>query len=293
MGVGQAPDFATLEAEQLVRDRGIAALPIDPRTIAEDARISVHEKPAEAGVSGMLIRAGNSFAIAYATNVASEGFRRFSIGHELGHYFLRGHVDHVFGPDGVHHSRAGFTCKDKYELEADQFAVGLLMPRALFAPAVRKAGDGLAAIEQLASTCMTSLPATAIRFADFVEAPIAIVVSNQDEIEYCCMSKQFRELKLTRLKRGDPLPRKSRTSRFNGDPGRILGADRDEGSGRLDDWFQDGPDVGVFEELVGLGSYSKTLTVLTVEDLPDEEEAEEDEGLERSWTPTFSRSKRR
>ena len=183
--MGQGPDFATLEAEQLVRDRGIAALPIDPRVIAEDARISVHEKPAEAGVSGMLIRAGNSFAIAYATNVASEGFRRFSIGHELGHYFLRGHVDHVFGPDGVHHSRAGFTSKDKYELEADQFAVGLLMPRALFAPAVRKAGDGLAAIEQLSSTCVTSLPATAIRFAEFVEAPIAIVVSNQEEIEYC------------------------------------------------------------------------------------------------------------
>ena len=80
------------------------------------------------------------------------------------------------------------------------------------------------------------------------------------------MSKQFRGLKLTWLKRGDPLPRKTRTSRFNGDPGRILGADRDEGSGRLDDWFHDGPDVGVFEEIVGLGSYSKTLTVLTVDD---------------------------
>jgi hypothetical protein len=95
------------------------------------------------------------------------------------------------------------------------------------------------------------------------------------------------------LKRGDPLPRKSRTSRFNGDPGRILGADRDEGSSRLDDWFRDGPDVGVFEQIVGLGNYGKTLTVLTVEDLPDEEDTEEEEELERSWTPTLSRSRRR
>src|SRR6202041_616746 len=118
----------------------------------------------------------------------------------------------------VHQSRAGFTSKDKYEREADQFAVGLLMPRALFAPAVRQAADGLGAIERLASTFVTSLPATAIPFSEFVEAATAIVVSNQEEIEYCCMSKQFRELKLTWLKRGDPLPRKTRTSRFNGDP---------------------------------------------------------------------------
>jgi len=293
MGVGQGPEFATLEAEQLVRDQGITTLPIDPRTIAQDAGISVHEKAAEAGVSGMLIRVGNSFAIAYATHVASEGFRCFSIGHELGHYFLRDHVQHVLGPDGVHQSRAGFSSRDKYEREADQFAVGLLMPRTLFRPAVERAGDGLKAIERLAAQCMTSLPATAIRFAEFVDAPVAIVVTNQEEIEYCAISKQFQNLRLSWLKRSDPIPRRTRTSRFNGDPGRILGADRDEGASRLDDWFHDGPDVGVLEQIVGLGNYGKTLTVLTVEDLPDEEETAEDEELERSWTPTFSRSKRR
>ena len=107
------------------------------------------------------------------------------------------------------------------------------------------------------------------------------------------MSQQFKSLKLTWLKRGDAIPRRTRTARFNGDPGRILGGDRDEGRTRLDDWFHDGPDVGAFEEIVGLGSYGKTLTVLTVEELPDEEESEEDEELIRSWTPTFSRSKRR
>lgn len=290
--MGQGPEFATLEAEQLVRDRGITSLPVDPRVIAQDAGISVYEKPAEAGVSGMLIRVGNSFAIAYATHVASEGFRRFSIGHELGHYFLRDHVQHVLGPDGVHQSRAGFGSPDKYEREADLFAVGLLTPRALFRPAVARAGAGLTAIEHLAAQCMTSLPATAIRYAEFVDAAVAIVVTNQNAIEYCGMSKQFRELKLSWLRRGDAIPRRTRTSRFNGDPGRILRADRDEGASRLDDWFHDGPDVGVFEQIVGLGSYGKTLTVLTVDDLPDEEEAEEEAELQRSWTPTFSRSKR-
>jgi Zn-dependent peptidase ImmA (M78 family) len=294
MEVGQGPEFATLEAEQLVRDQGLRSFPIDPRVIAQDAGISVHEKPAEAGVSGMLIRVGDNFAIAYATHVASEGFRRFSIGHELGHYFLRDHVQHVLGADGVHQSRAGFISRDKYEREADLFAVGLLMPRTLFVPAVQHAGDGLGAIERLAAQCVTSLPATAIRFVEFVDAPVAIVVTNQDEIEYCAMSKQFQSRPLSWLKRGDPIPRRTRTARFNGDPGRILGADRDEGAGRLDDWFHDGPNLGIFEEIIGLGRYGKTLTVLTVDDgAPDVEESEEEDGLQRSWTPTFSRSKRR
>jgi hypothetical protein len=206
---------------------------------------------------------------------------------------LRDHAQNVFGPDGIHQSRAGFASKDKYEREADLFAVGLLMPRSLFAPAVRRVSDGLGAIEQLANMCITSLPATAIRFVEFVDEPVAIVVTSQEKIVFCRMSKKFKALPLTWLKRDDPIPRRTRTSRFNGDPGRILRADRDEGTTRLDDWFQDGPDVGAFEEIVGLGSYGRTLTVITLEDLPDEEETAEDEELMRSWTPSLSRSRRR
>jgi hypothetical protein len=281
-----------------VRDRKIGALPIDPRAIAAVEDIDVHEKPASAGASGMLIRAGNRFAIAYATHISSEGFRRFSIAHELGHYFLPGHTDHVLPADGVHESRAGFSSKDKHEKEADQFAVGLLMPSVLFQPALQEAGDGLAAIEELSNICATSLSATAIRFAELVDgALVAIIVSNQNEVEYCCMSKQFRELSLTWLRREDPVPPRTRTFRFNGDSQRIARAERDAGATRLDEWFRNAPDLGAYEEIVGLGSYGRTLTVLTVDELPDEEERqerdEEEEALIRSWTPTFHRSRRK
>ena len=91
--------------------------------------IKVEGKPDTAdGVSGMLLRHGNNFGIVYATHIPSEGFQRFSIGHELGHYFLDGHVDQILPKDGVHVSRAGFVSADPYELEADQFAAGPLMP---------------------------------------------------------------------------------------------------------------------------------------------------------------------
>jgi len=67
-----------------------------------------------------------------------------SVAHELAHYFLEGHIDHVLPKDGVHVSEAGFTSADPYEMEADQFAAGLLMPGDLFKKALNKRDAGLA-----------------------------------------------------------------------------------------------------------------------------------------------------
>jgi Zn-dependent peptidase ImmA (M78 family) len=291
--VGKGPEIPTLRGEECVRESGITTLPVNPFDIAKSAGIDVYAKSADAGVSGMLIRVGEEFAIAHATHIDNEGFRRFSVGHELGHYFLAGHVDHVLR-DGMHASRAGFGSADRYEREADLFAVGLLMPRTLFSKAVDGAGDGLGAIETLADVCTTSLTATAIRYVDFVDAPVAIVVCNQDEIEFCFMSKKFESLDLDWLRAGTSIPRKSITNRFVADPRRILDADRDEGNVQLTTWFTvHGKNADVIEEVIGLGSWGKTLTVLTLPEAVDDEDAEEEAALVRSWTPSLSKSRRK
>ena len=93
----------------------------------------------------MLLRYGSTFGIAYATHIDSIGFRNFSVAHELGHYYLPGHIDAVLSGD-VHESHAGFASGSRYEMEADHFAATLLMPRALFKKAMNVAGDGLRAI---------------------------------------------------------------------------------------------------------------------------------------------------
>lgn len=290
----EGPELASLKGEECARDHQFTTLPVDPFAVANKAEIEVYEKSSKPGVSGMLLRVGDLFAIAYATHVSSEGFRRFSVAHELGHYYLPGHVDHVIGADGVHESRAGFASADRYEKEADQFAVGLLMPRAPFRKALQSAGDGLAAVERMASLCRTSLTATAIRLAELTADALAVVVSNPDEVEFCAMSKSFRSLGFTWLKRGTPIPRKTLTYRFNGDPARILNAERDEAATDLEAWFTvHRSNVDLHEEVIGLGRYEKTLTVLTVQEGPDEEEAEEEDGLIQSWTPTLTRSRRK
>ena len=74
-------------AERFISERTITTLPIDPVNIAEQLGILVYPKPARTeGASGMLLRLGEEYAIAYATYIDSPGFQRFSIAHELGHY---------------------------------------------------------------------------------------------------------------------------------------------------------------------------------------------------------------
>jgi hypothetical protein len=258
---------ASLAANRVIREQGVVALPVDPIAIARSVGIEVVAKPASArGVSGMLIRHGNGFAIAYATHIESLGFQNFSIAHELGHYFLEGHVDAVIGLDGVHHSHAGFTSDDRYELEADHFAAALLMPDELFAAAVSRAGEGLAAIESLSALCATSLTATASRYTKCTDDAVAVVVSTGKRINYCFMSKALEEVAgPNRIGKGEALPPESPTEVFNRDRDRVNRAGRANGTSDLQDWVGGRHSITLAEEVVGLGSYGRTLTVLTVD----------------------------
>ncbi len=293
--MGRELDGIALRAEQVLHELGQASLPVDLLAMARDREIKVVPKEASAGVSGMLIRVGDNFLIAYATHIDSDGFQRFSVAHELGHYFLDGHIEHVIGPNGVHESRAGVFSRDRYEGEADRFAAALLMPFHPFKDAARGVADGLAGVEDLSSRCRTSLTATAIRYAECVADEVfAVVVTKGEEIEFCTMSEKLKKLPgVTWRKKGDPIPRRSATYRLIGDPGRVLHADREDGTPHLHDWFDMGPDLRLNEEAVGLGRSGRVLTILTPQDAMDEEEVEQEAELIASWTPTLGRSRRR
>ena len=282
--------LAERKAEQFVAERPQLILPIDPFQIAATLEVEVKAKPETAqGVSGMLLRSGDSFGILYATHVPSEGFRRFSIGHELGHFLLDGHIDHVLPRGtGVHQSHAGFVSGDKFELEADHFAAGLLMPDTLFKKALSRASEGLAGITELAETCKTSLTATAIRYAQKTSTCVAVVVSTGVTVDYCFMSASLKEFEdLEWLGKGESLPVGVETLAFNRDPENIRQARRSAVEADLKDWFGGRRSLAGTEEIVGLGAYGKTITILTTSTLPDDEHEEED--LEERWAVRFHR----
>ena len=278
------------EAEQLLRELQIEALPVDPFAIAHQLDIELKPLPASAGgASGMLLHVSGVFGIGYPTHINNEGFRRFSVAHEIGHYRLPGHIDAVLNAQGQHFSKAGFRSTDRYEQEADQFASALLMPAKLFAAAAGRAGDGLQAIETLQAACQTSLEATAIRYAQTSRDPVAVIRSGVGTIDYAVMSSALMDFPgLDWIRKGTPLPSGSVTADFNADAENIARRRRAEGQSYLQDWFNGQHRQEIVEEVVGLGRYGKTLTVLTGMEPPDEFEDEESD-LEESWAVRFRR----
>jgi Zn-dependent peptidase ImmA (M78 family) len=274
-------------AENFLNEQGITNLPVMPIILAEAQGIKVIEKPGiEGGVSGMLIKANNQFIIAYATHIQNEGFRRFSIGHELGHYLLPGHSDALL-PIGqsTHASRAGYRSDDRYEREADHFSARLLMPNPLFSKAMRSAGDGLEAIISLSALCSTSLLATANRYVEETSLPMAMVVSTGQRIDYTFLSDELLEYRdISYSKKGSQLPIVP-TAVFNRDIDKVTNSHRETYSTDMRDWFGGKRSISMIEEIIGLGNYSRTLTILSAQDFADDDD--ENEELKQRWTPKF------
>lgn len=281
--------WAEKVAEKYLEENSLLRLPVDPIAIAVKHGIVVQAKPAtDVGVSGMLIKHGDMFGIAYATHVKIEGFQRFSVAHELGHYLLPGHYENILPNDGVHESKAGFFSGNKYEREADHFAAGLLMPQSLFTKEIDKRSSGYETINKISDICKTSLTATAIRYTQFTSEPIAVILSADQKLDWCFMSDELKEIgRLDWPKKGQIVPKDSVTHVFNKNIEYIKNGQYEAGSSSFIDWFGGNRDFEIEEEVIGLGSYGKTLTILTVQ--KDLDELEEEDQLEEIWTPRFKR----
>lgn len=282
---------ATQHGEKIAQDYGFTDFPVDPLYIAQKEDIDVQAKPPDVtGISGALIFANNDVTLIYSTEHSNTGFERFSIAHELGHYFLPGHPEEIIKSGGTHMSRANFTENSSIELEADHFASGLLMPSALVRKALGRQQIGLDGILALSEQAGCSRTAAAIRAAESSEYPVAVIMSKGDQVAYAFMSDGFKSLdRLSFLRKGSPLPN-SGTRSFNADQNNVTQLQRICTETTLVDWFGGSRSIRLDEEILGLGKYGYTLTVLSSDELPidPDDDYDEDEELEESWTPRFA-----
>src|SRR5690606_2978452 len=114
-------------------------------------------------------------------------------------------------------------------------------------------------------------------------------------IDYCCLSDSMKSLReLSWLRKGSPLPTGTATARFNASPERIKRAERAAEEIDIMDWLGGVRSVRASEEVIGLGSYGKTLTVLVCPSIVDEtyrdnDDEDEEITLINRWTPRFHR----
>lgn len=133
--------------QDILEENQIHNAPVDVQLVAshEGITISYGEFDNAENISGMLYRDNEKAAIAINSN-HHVNRQRFSIAHELGHYFLHSgelFVDRVERVNAVRHFRNEISslAVDKKEIEANSFAANLLMPKPFIVAEISKILD--------------------------------------------------------------------------------------------------------------------------------------------------------
>lgn len=122
----------------------------------------------EAGIMG----AGDKAIISISNQVAPAR-RRFSLGHELGHWHHHRGKSFICRSDDIGNYKRGGSDPERV---ADGFAADLLLPPYLFLPRLEsKRPASFKQIEELAAAFKTSVQATAIRFIEASAQPLILI----------------------------------------------------------------------------------------------------------------------
>lgn len=196
-------NMAGEQAGALVVRLGLTA-PIDPLRVAESEREFLRFGGRNFGnrFDGKLKynREKNRFLLLFNTKYDAsmpEGRHhprtRFSIAHELGHYFIPHHHKYLRRGGKPHPSNSEFRTEVEMEREADAFAASLLLPTHLAKPVINKSELTLERLDGVAEDFQTSLVCTAIRAAELSDDPCAVAGIRDGQIAWMYPSERLIE----------------------------------------------------------------------------------------------------
>ena len=119
---------------------------------------------------------------------------RFTLGHELGHFFIDEHRRSLINGVAAHPSVVDFQSNNEAEREADNFAAFLLMPKGRFCSEAKRKPTSANAIYGLSKKFGTSLTSTAIRFIKTTEKPVLVMLWTHMGRQWGWASKSFETL---------------------------------------------------------------------------------------------------
>jgi Zn-dependent peptidase ImmA (M78 family) len=159
--------------------------------IAERIGLRIQEVDAE-GFEGSLVRAldGPKGIVVLKQSIRENSRKRFTIAHEIGHYLIPGHrtLENVCTSDMVESWRKGLG---RPELEANEFAVELLLPARLVREPLRLNDPSLHTISEVAGQFETSLTATTLRFIGLTDLPCVAIWSAERTAKWYRRSEGF------------------------------------------------------------------------------------------------------
>lgn len=173
---------------------------IDIILIAENRGATVVESLLTSS-EGRLVRRGKRGRITVPVGEMNIGRKRFSIGHELGHFELHEHMVSFVACNKS--DMTDWNGYKKRETEANIFSAELLMPAPLFEPRIIRKTPNIKLIQKIGSEFRTSLTATAVRYMQLTKEPCALVYSVAGVIEWFIRNE--RDFKFFLKKRGTPV----------------------------------------------------------------------------------------
>jgi Zn-dependent peptidase ImmA (M78 family) len=161
------------KADETLKRLGLTIPPVDVEEVARRSDAEVRFRKLDGDIAGLLLRSDDMVII--GVNADQPKVRqRFTIAHELGHYLM--HKGRPTIVETLQRARVNWRdgtssqATDLEEIEANQFAAALLMPRVLiekyYFDLLKKGLDADAAVDPLARRFEVSAQAMRFRLAN-------------------------------------------------------------------------------------------------------------------------------
>jgi len=263
----------TVQIEQVARDvleaHGCVTAPVDVFGIAQAEGIELASGEFGDEFSGRIeYHADLGKFILFHPEPAQSQYParvRFSVAHELGHYYLEHHRELLLA-GAAHNSSADFICDETLEREADEFAASLLIPH--FALKSKLAGRSfmtLAEVLKMADEWQTSATSAALRYAKFAREACIVILSERGKVLYWVASEEAAALGFRFVARDRRVP--------VGVPTALVGSgdlvqNHIKGAGVNSElWFPDRyRQTDLWEDACRLGGTGRILTLLSLSD---------------------------
>jgi hypothetical protein len=253
------------------------SIPVDPLEIAagEGRRLRTRGADLAGAFDGQLEyhRAKGCFLLLFNTKYDRGGGvhhprTRFSIAHELGHYYVDAHRTHLLGGGAPHGSKGEFVVDNIAEREADAFAAALLLPTKDVRPIVNRGRFSLATVETVAETFHVSRVSAALRAVNLCDFPAAVAGLPAMGRPWFASSKALKAAGCFR-RAGHELPSAAAARQL--EVFRCGLAEPSQQESKLSEWFhlpQDGrlENVLVTEQYVPISSMGTLLVVISADE---------------------------
>jgi len=174
---------------------------VEPQAIAASAGIGISFNDYDDAFDGLLEHSAGRFHIycnLQRVEAQTSERARFTLAHELGHYFIDAHRRKLERGESLPISQCEYESAQPIEREADHFAAHLLMPTSRFTKCARGLLPGIPGILALRRHFGTSVTSTVCRYAELGVTPCVVVKWSNDGVGWRFLGPAAREAGLGR-----------------------------------------------------------------------------------------------